>query len=157
MRAFTFWQPWASMILAGHKPWDNRPRPGPSTIPPGTWIGLHAGYGFDSDRMPLIRALWPEVDAGMPFSVGAVLGAWRYDGTWRAADVAARYPREARGAFGPHCLRIGAHVALDTPIPSRPGEFHRGFWTLPDDVAAQVQAAVAAHEARAAVPPLRSS
>ena len=41
MKALTIWQPWASMIIGGWKPWEFRNWPAPASIV-GQRIGIHA-------------------------------------------------------------------------------------------------------------------
>lgn len=42
MKALTIWQPWASLIIAGVKPWEWRGWPAPRTLV-GRRIAIHAG------------------------------------------------------------------------------------------------------------------
>lgn len=42
LRALTIWQPWASLIIAGFKPYEFRPRPAPRALW-GQRIVIHAG------------------------------------------------------------------------------------------------------------------
>lgn len=42
MKALTIWQPWASLIIAGAKPWEWRGWPPPRSLV-GTRIAIHAG------------------------------------------------------------------------------------------------------------------
>jgi hypothetical protein len=46
MKAFTIWQPWASLVIVGAKPWEFRGRSFlryPNAPRPGERIGIHAG------------------------------------------------------------------------------------------------------------------
>lgn len=50
MRAISLWQPWASLIACGAKPYETRDYP-----PPADWIG--ARIAIHAARMPVSRAL----------------------------------------------------------------------------------------------------
>lgn len=75
MKAITIWQPWASLIMAGFKPYEFRGWPAPKSLV-GQRIVIHAG-----SRRPVVReidTLIAELDEGEQITLkgGDFLRAW---------------------------------------------------------------------------------
>jgi hypothetical protein len=152
MKALTIWQPWASLIIVGAKPyefrgWDFRIRE-PELV--GVRVVIHAGarpvklievedllrrLGGDDNMTGLVvdkaRQLLERVrDAYkcrlLPLSAGlgtAIIGRPRNAGIIFGANVA----DSDRGAFN-FAWPLSDVRAFDTPIPARGAQ---GFWTWP--------------------------
>ena len=173
MRALTGYPLWFGLIAAGLKPNENRPR---QIIPGGAVgrpFAIHHGAAksasHDDKALRWIRRMAPELFVGWdPFGDPAIWPAWYQLGrVTRAVTAVATVERRAivrddalfdldtaericalaerRFATGPVVYLLGEVRRLPTPVPC-PGGFHRGFWTLPDDVACQVHAQLAAGE-----------
>ena len=126
LRALTILQPFAQAIWEGIKPWENRPRPVPSTIRVGDWIALHAGMRL-WPQAEIIRELWPACPSGEQLSYGSILGLWQYGGSFQHAELSNPGP----WAFGPWCLKVDCVIRFSKPIPCLG---HQGWWFLPEDV-----------------------
>lgn len=129
-KAITILQPSAQAIAAGVKPWENRPRPAPSTLVVGEWVALAAGKA-PWHLAHLIRERWPECPADADLPWGAVLGAWRYGGTFS--------PDGSAWALGPYCYRVEAVKLLPEPIPCRGSQ---GWWKVPHPIFVAIQRVV---------------
>lgn len=149
--AITVWQPWATLIVLGLKPIENR-----GWAPPPTAVGqplhIHAGKRWDHDgfrtAVELAGGAFPRDKGAYPF--GAVLGrATLADHHWSSACARGKYgdlhpdgpyacSRWAMGGNGGKShWRLAAPVVLPEPVPCR------GFqklWTLPPEVAEKVTA-----------------
>lgn len=77
-RALSIQQPWAWLIVNGHKPVENRDWP---TNVRG-WIGIHAGKKFDADGYEWVRRKFPEITLPAPdaFERGGIVGRARLTG-----------------------------------------------------------------------------
>lgn len=149
MRALTVRQPFATALVRGMKPVENRtwdfPRWGASDRygvagavgphAPGrevepTWIAVHAGQVERALDAPqhVVVALQEEVR-------GAVLGAVLIDWTGPRIEYGLRYG-SLSWATGPRCWHVARAVELHEPIAVPRGSL--GLWRLPDEVAAQL-------------------
>ena len=112
----------AGAILAGVKPWENRPR---RTVPRGwplpAWVALHAAGQFWCSEEQAERDLRP-IWSGMPSREeqprSALLGMMRIDYVLPFAEI------ELPDGW---CLRIGAVRRLAEPIPCGGA---LGFWSV---------------------------
>lgn len=161
IRALTIRQPWASLIVEGVKPVENRswdlghlgrrtPALAPGVVVPDVWVAVHAGRVDDLDaaiREDLVNAL--ALTSGMDrrledLPTRAVIGAMRIDWTGPLDEYRARYGSTSIPGtgdvrcfeVGPRCWRIGAFVELDEPVTGIPGAL--GLWRLPETVEARV-------------------
>ena len=148
MRAITVRQPWAWAIMHGGKDVENRSRniAGAYRGP----VAIHAGLApFEQDNMASRAhrlAHGGEVDTRIVF--GAIVGvvdlvdahpSQRDENAWTNGDVDI-FPCSPWAEWhGPYHLVLTNPCPLRTPIPVR-GRL--GLWTLPDDVAAQVEEAL---------------
>ncbi len=58
LRALTIWQPWASLIVHGRKPVENRMwSPRASELRPGELFAIHAGSRRDEDSWIVARSI----------------------------------------------------------------------------------------------------
>ena len=157
MKALTIWQPWASLIMAGAKPfefrkWDYRTRAsslegerivihaGARKVRPGEvqellfrlWSGDHAGLEHDPAREMLVKIGFKPGDGGpmLPTAHGlgtAILGRPR-----KASEIFGR----GRGDSDRIDHQIWAWPLTDIepfepPIPMRGAQ---GFWTWPERI-----------------------
>ena len=121
LRALTVQQPWASLLVAGRKPWENRPRD-PGVRPGGQWVAVHAGLTLHpaADRA---RDLAPDLDLSSA-PRGAILGL-----VWMEPAVPVEDAAEAREwASGPLCIPCSRPLAFERPYPCR-GML--GLWRVP--------------------------
>lgn len=165
MRAITVRQPWAWAIMHGGKDVENRTRNiagsyrGPVAITAGLvtdWqaaIGATLRYGIDENGNE-----WGGID-GAPLVKGSVVGVVNLTDVHSASVIGGCGRLEhdcpehgtcrhhcSTWAFGPNPaggwfqhLVLANPRPLPTPIPVR-GRL--GLWTLPDDIAAQVEEAL---------------
>lgn len=134
--ALSVQQPWARALLApgpnrkplenrGHKQADRRP---PFPVPPGSWLGIHAGTTIHQ-MADWCLSLCPEVAPAPLWERGVVLGAVRVIGWERAAVCRAR-PELARwvvsadhyvaqGQPDGWCLLVEDPIRLAQPVPVR--------------------------------------
>lgn len=140
MRALTLIQPMASAIVIAHpcaKRTENRPRPLPKHMQGhATVIAVHAGLGWSETYADLVRRLlgnaidWDRI-VDYP---GCIVGLMRLTG--RQFTIG-NPPKEDPWWSGPYGYEISTAIALPDPVPCRSG-FHRGWWTVPNDVASHV-------------------
>ena len=152
MKALTIWQPWASLIMVGAKPfefrgWDFQQRErglvgqrivihaGARPVKPAEVIDLLKRLGSDDDMTGLVvdkaRALLDRVNAAhkcklLPLAAGlgtVVLGRPRNAGLIFGANVA----DSDRGAFN-FAWPLSDIKPFDAPIPVRGAQ---GFWNWP--------------------------
>ena len=139
MRAITVRQPWALHIMQSGKDVENRSRniAGSYRGP----VAIHAALTADEEAL---RRLPMRAPNGIPrvFHYGVVLGvvdlvdvhAMWADDDGRCDHCSSRWAQQ-----GPYHLVLANPRPLSTPIPVR-GRL--GLWTLPDDIAAQVEEAL---------------
>lgn len=65
MYAYTLWQPWASLVVGGFKPWEFRSKPAPKAIV-GQRIVIHAAVRKPQscEIVELLTGIGPELKAG---------------------------------------------------------------------------------------------
>jgi hypothetical protein len=99
MKALTIWQPWASLIVAGAKPWEWRGYPAPRALI-GQRIAIHAGAR--PVRTDEIAEIWEQLEAGDSSLL---------------ADKAAHILRRATTAFWRGCIvgtaQLGIPITAD--------------------------------------------
>lgn len=124
---WTFLQPYASAVIEGVKPWENRGRRRdfPSV---GTWFTVHAGIALyrDGETWADVAALWPALPSQASIVRGCVLGV-----AFLTEVVPIGQVRDP-WAFGPWCGRVGG-VKIPAPIRCRGMQ---GRWPLPAEVRA---------------------
>jgi len=120
----------AGAILAGVKPWENRPR---RTVPRGwplpAWVALHAAGAFwcsEAKAERDLRPIWPHMPPREEQPRGALLGMMRIDYVLPFGGVE-NPEREPWALPGGWCLRIGAVRRLAEPIPCGGA---LGFWSV---------------------------
>jgi hypothetical protein len=160
MRAITVTQPWAGLIAAGVKLVENRPRPIVKREDFGQPFAIHASRVIDESVYASIRRIAPDIasDAAHDLIFGAGPTWYRLSRITSAVIAVATIdrlvteetippsfrkpelmldPSQHRWFFGPIGYVLRDVRALATPVPCRGWQ---GFWTLPDDVAARVEA-----------------
>jgi hypothetical protein len=160
MRALTLTQPWAGLVASGIKLVENRPRRMIKTEDFGKPFAVHASKVIDDGVYSRINDLAPDLRDGvvllleMPWwrlsritsaviavatlSDALYIGGNSPETTRRMLDRAFGPGHEQeRWTFGPTCYVLRDVRALAEPVPCRGWQ---GFWTLPDDVAARVEA-----------------
>jgi hypothetical protein len=152
MKAITIWQAWASLIMAGAKPWEWRGWPAPNRLV-GTRIAIHAGAR--PVRLTEIAELVIEIRGGASSLVADVAldlldslhhSAWPLSsvlGTARlGAPISALAWAQQHLAAGYDSSRIDHHKfawpltdieRFEPPIPARGAQ---GFWNWPEMVQA---------------------
>jgi hypothetical protein len=150
MKAFTIWQPWASLIMVGAKPFELRPKSylGYIDAPAiGERVGIHAGarpvrpaevedllkrIGADGDMTGLIvdkaRALLERVRAAHKYRLlplGAMLGTAVLGKPRNAGTIFTGLPHDSdRGDFN-SAWPLTDLEPFDAPIPMKGSQ---GFW-----------------------------
>jgi len=143
MKALTIWQPWATLIIRGIKPVENRHwLPKPYQLLPGDPLLIHAGKKVDPDAAPFLLSIgftWPDLNAlfeDMP--AGAILGLVTYAGACWAAGERCDCGRFA--ATDQYHWQCAQPRPLAEPISCRGAQ---GLWRVPADLTAAVQREVA--------------
>lgn len=139
--AITLWQPWASAIIAGVKPCENRtwiPRQLRGALPwgragrSGWWLAIHAGRATDRQvDLEDLRELWPTAPHGHPRSwPRGLLGLARFD----SAGPIEAFPELGANpwACGPMVWNVGRVLRLEEPIPCSGAQ---GLWPVPEGLA----------------------
>ncbi len=123
MPALSIRQPWAWLVVNGHKDVENR-----------TWptrfrgrVYVHAGKTKEHDDFPEIRSLLEQTDIVLPdrFSLGAIVGEVDIVGCLTGS--------RSKWFFGPYGFLLRDPVAYAEPIPCR-GML--GFFNVPETVMA---------------------
>jgi|InoplaM2AM_1038554.scaffolds.fasta_scaffold00122_3 hypothetical protein len=119
MRCLSIRQPWAWLIVNGHKPIENRDW---ST----DWRGellIHAGKTFDDDALDGIRDFFPDVFRQLPqqYELGGIVGV--------AHLVACVTQSQSAWFTGPH----GFVLEQARPLPLRRWRGQLGFFDVPLD------------------------
>ena len=123
MKAISLWQPWASLIACGAKPYETRHWAPPRELI-GQTIAIHAAKKIDKGSVEFAVELIYGQHGAAGFALADKLHA-TFD----------RAPDSTMGVFGHACLPIGCVVctatldaafqlgelAEDTPIPAAPG------------------------------------
>lgn len=125
MKALTITQPWASLIVLGHKSIENRTWP---TRYRGRLLIHSSKRGFDSSGLVLAGRLGIELPDDLPR--GAILGAADL------VNVTDIVPADDPFAFGPVCWVLANATAFASPLPCR-GSL--GLWKPPAELPAEFQ------------------
>lgn len=142
MRALTLTQPMGWAIVHGTKRIENRPRPLPKWMQgKRTLVALHSGKAWSDEYAETIERIMGPCHP-TPTEPG-IIGAMILTGQMFTAN---NLPLIVCGMgeyldswySGPYGYQIEWAAALSEPIEV--GGFHRGFWRLPEDVAARVRA-----------------
>lgn len=157
MKALTIWQPWASLIVAGVKPfefrkWDFRSR---NVDLVGKRIVIHAGAREvrAAELVDLMHRLGHDAGKGTGLKLGPaldLLDAWWRKGKGVTLPLAAGLgtaiigcPRKASAIFaGPDSDRIDEHVYawplddIERFEPVVPARGKQGFWDWPEALTA---------------------
>lgn len=156
MRALTLTQPWAGLVASGIKLVENRSRAMIKSTDFGKRFAIHASREIDDATYDTIKHLdvslftergyasWYRLSRFTSAVIAtALLVDALYIGGNSPETTAAMLDKQfgaghdqARWTFGPTCYVLRDVVALAVPVPCRG---NRGFWSLPDDVALQVQ------------------
>lgn len=138
--AISLWQPWASLIAAGAKPFETR-----GWIAPGRFIGrriaIHAAKHrvslglvteMDAAVLPILGSRWwQRLPAGAIVCTALLAGCYRVTGTRGGAPVLEDGRAIRDDGFGDYeigrwCWELKAVEPL-TPAAAAKG--HQGFWT----------------------------
>lgn len=139
MKALTLWQPWAWLIVAGHKDIENRPwKPG-ARLEIGDRFLIHAGKKIDRHFDKNRSKAW-EKAMGIVFppnyATGSIIGSVQYDGVVEESD--------SLWFDGPYGWLVSNPIQYAEPIPAR------GFQMLWNADADIPDADIAVAEARGA-------
>ena len=160
MRALTLTQPWAGLVAAGIKLVENRSRPMIKKEDFGKPFALHASRFVNTSVINRAIELDPNLAPRGPY--GLADARWYKLGHIRSSVLAVATIRDAMHiggnstettlrmlerlgipeqlpwTFGPTVYVLaGPPLVLPEPVPCRG---RQGFWTLPADVAARVEA-----------------
>jgi len=141
MLALTVLQPWASALVLGHKPVENRTRACPAALPPGAWLAIHAGRldarVLSPHRNQALRELWPDAPASwLSLPKGTFVGAIRIEGYGRHLGRAPLFGEH-------HCRLLADSATCDlrpdcTPWASDPDDPHHVCWVRDQFIALPV-------------------
>ncbi len=106
-----------------------------------TIIAVHAGLGQSDVYEQIVQAmLGPHFDlGGFATQAGHIIGLMRLTGRQYTSmqQVVESAPEQIGWWSGPYGYEIASAEALPDPVQCRHG-FHRGWWTVPDDVVGRV-------------------
>lgn len=127
MIAVSIMQPWAWLVVNGHKPVDNRREPHPHRGP----VLIHAGLKFDQAGYELVRDCYPEIEMPRPedFPKGGIVGV--------ASIVDCITRMNSSWFHGP----FGFLLEDARPLPLVPFRGQLGFFHVPDHCLADPRAA----------------
>jgi hypothetical protein len=134
MPALTLWQPWASLVAFGVKPYETRSRRPPSRLL-GLRVAIHAAA-----RTPQFGEITPEIDAAMRNATDNPL--WfdllPYGAVIATATLAEVYPAHAvpADAFGDYGAGRWAWQLTDVhrlrpPVPAKGQQMYGWPWEIP--------------------------
>jgi hypothetical protein len=120
MKALSIQQPWAWLIVHGHKPVENR---GWATQFRGEFL-VHAGKKFDHAGYDLVRSMYPYIEMPAPadFPMGGIVG--------RATIIDCVTRMNSSWFYG----RCGFVLADAHPMPLAPCKGMLGFFEVPDEM-----------------------
>mgnify|MGYP000390794462 FL=1 len=124
--ALTLIQPWGTLIIAGHKPIENRTWAPDSRLRPGDRLWIHGGKSWDEDAVDLARCILRPAPDLSDAPRGFLLGHVRYEGVCHASP--------SPWFFGPVGWRLSDPVSLAVPVPCRGAQ---GLWRVPTDALAR--------------------
>lgn len=146
MRASTIWQPWATLIASGAKPFETRGYPPPQKLI-GERIAIHAAKkpihiamrGMDSPAVQTIAAAIPEEDfpdlpLGAVLCTAVLTGAYQLGARCGLRTVPTRSIIRTRGkALTPRMVGLSFEFHdLDQPMLTLPtddfGDYGEGRW-----------------------------
>jgi activating signal cointegrator 1 len=133
--AMSLWQPYASLVAAGLKPFETRDRRPPAHLV-GARIAIHAAL-----RKPQFGEITPAISAAMAARTGNRLwfeslpfGAVLCTAHLAAVFPAERVPADAFGDYTPG--RWAWHLTdvapLPAPVPAKGERMHGWLWAVPD-------------------------
>jgi hypothetical protein len=142
LRALTLTAPMGQAIVTAHpraKRIENRPRPLPKhMLGHETVIAVHAGVKWDA---VYAQVVWQMLGHNLCYQdqAGHIIGLMRLTGFQFTSrqQVISDAPEQLGWWGGPYGYEIASAEALRQPVPC-PGGFHRGWWAVPEDVAARV-------------------
>lgn len=130
MKAITIWQPFASLLVYGKKPVENRTwKP---SLKVGDAVAIHAGKasvevsGWMLDEMLDL----PVEHAKTALLSGVILGTMVYQGVISHPEELPTHER--KWFFGPFGWVLRSPVPLKTPVKIRGAQ---GLWKVPEDIA----------------------
>jgi hypothetical protein len=117
MKALSIRQPWAWLVVHGHKPVENRTWP---TSHRGDTL-IHAGLEFDSEGLQWVQRNFPALEALLPtqYELGGIVG--------RAQLIACTDSHPSRWFVGPWGFVM--HDAKPMPLVKLRGQL--GFFDVP--------------------------
>lgn len=137
MPALTVWQPWASLIALGLKPYETRSRRPPHRLL-GQRLAIHASL-----RKPMFGEITPEIHQAMTAATenaiwfellpyGAVVCIVTLEDVYPASQV----PHDPFGDYGPGrwAWRITDVHLLRPAVPATGWRMHGWTWAVPDEV-----------------------
>jgi len=113
MKALSFWQPWASLIVRDEDPKDIENRTWPMRYLPVRLI-VHAGKKVDPDARAVLADMgeeWPD-----PMPLGALIGEVEVQGSFTIEEFR-KTGLESKWAVGPHCWHLANPLRYPEPIP----------------------------------------
>jgi hypothetical protein len=123
MKALSIQQPWASLIIRGHKDVENRSWPTNYRGP----LLIHAGKTFDREGLLFIRNTFGYICDGLEdgsiFPLGCIIGRVNLIG------CCTRHP--SKWFFGPYGFVLQSPVIMKPPIPYR-GKL--SLFDIPDEI-----------------------
>lgn len=137
MPAMTLWQPWASLVALGLKPYETRDRPAPHRLR-GQRIAIHAAL-----RKPAFGDITPEIHQAIASATGnmtwfellpygAVVCTVTLEDVFPASAVAP----DPFGDYGPGrwAWRLTDVRPLRPPVPAKGWQMYGWTWAIPDTV-----------------------
>lgn len=144
MKAFSLWQPWASLWLTGYKPTETRHW----ETPYRGWLAVHAAQRMETNfaQDDPFRALLEDAFGGrwaQDLPTGAILGAVEMISCLPVNQTAPAHDDDrlcGNWADGRYAWRRGRAVSLPSPIPWRG---RQRIFSIPAEIAGQIMQQVA--------------
>ena len=136
--ALTLWQPWASLIAVGLKPYETRDRRPPRSLL-GARIAIHAAL-----RRPAFGEITPEINFAMARATGDRLwfekipyGAVICTAMLTDASPATTVHADAFGDYSPGrwAWKLERVSRIDPPVPAKGERIYGWPWAVPDGIA----------------------
>ncbi|MEP9378434.1 ASCH domain-containing protein [Aquabacter sp. CN5-332] len=118
MKAFSIIQPWAWLIVNGHKDVENRKwKPWNPGLHFRGEVLIHAGKKFNEDALAFVRGNFPQIVLPETFDRGGIVG--------KAVIIDAVTEHESPWFFGPYAFVL----TRGEPLPFLPCKGALGFFT----------------------------
>ncbi len=126
LRCLSIRQPWAWLIVSGHKPVENR---GWETRYTGPLL-IHASKQLDMEGWRWVAKNFPTIEIPSILVLGEIIGQVELD-----ACLPVDCTRQSPWAFGPYCWYMSHPIEFKKPVPYK-GQL--GIFDVPDSILKEI-------------------